>query len=290
MRTVLFFKIDENIPIAAEIFIQLARFSMLPKKYQKRSFLRFDCNLDNDSLVDEFRSIKDNAWETSYWGSIHCSIGMLLLRGGNQGTEFDFFCDHVVDKPILKDMPYIASLIDENGPFGRAHYAFIFKLKPHGVTLRHQDTIEKWFDMYRIHIPIITNPGAHLIANEKSQHFAAGYAWSFDNQADHGVVNGDEERIHLIFDVPFSEKMARRIDTAEYLTGERVNSHVNKISRIDRAVASYPGDELMINGIRNLRAQGASSTQIAEFINSKGIPSKSYPVTPWDKKMVDKLA
>jgi len=263
---------------------------MLPQKYQKRSFLKFDCDVDSDKLHQEFQSIRDDAWETSYWGNIHCSIGMLLLRGGNQGTEFDFFSDHVADKPILKTLPYIDHLISDSGPFGKAHYAFIFKLRPDGVTLKHQDTIEKWFDMYRIHIPIITNPGAHLIVNEKSQHLATGYAWSFDNQADHGVVNGDEERVHLIFDVPFSEKMAMRIDAADCLTGERVNSHVERISQTDKATASYPGDELMKNGILNLRSQGASSAQIAEFINSKGIPSKSYPITAWNEKMVDELA
>jgi len=46
----------------------------------------------------------------------------------------------------------------------------------------------------------------------------------------------------------------------------------------------------MKNGILNLRSQGASSAQIAEFINSKGIPSKSYPITAWNEKMVDELA
>ena len=262
---------------------------MLPQKYQKRSFLKFDCKVDNEKLLEEFHSIDDNAWESSYWGNIHCSIGMLLLRGGDQGTEFDFFSDEVVDKPILQDLPYIKQLISSEGPFGKAHYAFIFKLKPNGVTLTHQDMIEKWFDMYRIHIPIITNSGANLIVNERSQHLATGHAWSFDNQANHGVVNGAEERIHLIFDIPFSEKMAMQIDNAECLTGERVDSHVERITQTTKAVASYPGDALMKNGILSMRSQGASSAQIAAFINSKGIPSKSYPVTQWDEHMIDQL-
>jgi len=60
---------------------------------------------------------------------------MLLLRGGNKGNEVDFFSEEVFDMPILKDLPYIEHLIGEDGPFGKAHYAFIFKMKPNAVTL-----------------------------------------------------------------------------------------------------------------------------------------------------------
>jgi hypothetical protein len=263
---------------------------MLPENYHKRSFLRFNYNIDADKLLNEFESIGNDAWETTYWGSVHCSIGMLLLRGGNKGTEFDFFSDKVFDKPILKELPYIDYLISGGGPFGKAHYAFIFKMQPNGVTLTHQDTIEKWYDMYRLHIPIITNPDAHLIVNERSQHLTIGHAWSFDNQANHGVVNGDFERVHLIFDVPYSDKIAHRIDAADCLVGEKNDRHIEKVSAKSSTVNSYPGDDFMRNGIRTMRRQGATSAQIVAFINSKKIPSKSYPVSIWDEAMVDALA
>jgi len=263
---------------------------MLPEQYHKRSFLRFDCNIDNDKLLQEFHSINADAWESSYWGNIHCSIGMLLLRGGNQGNEFDFFSDQVFDKPILRDLPYINYLISNEGPFGRANYAFIFKLEPNGVTLKHQDMIEKWFDMYRIHIPIITNPGANLIVNGQSQHLTTGYAWSFDNQAYHGVVNGDAERVHLIFDIPFADKMAQQIDSADCLPGERIDQHVEQISQTSNRIASYPGDEVIKSGIHTLRGQGATNTQIASFLNLKKIPTKSYPVSDWNEEMIEEFS
>jgi len=260
---------------------------MLPDKYKKRSFLKFSCDIDTHLLKQEFDSISSEAWESSYWGSIHCSIGMLLLRGGDQGTEFDFFSQQVFDKPILKTLPYIEQLIGEDGPFGKAEYAFIFKLKPNGITLKHQDSIERWFDMYRVHIPIITNPGANLIVNDRAQHLSLGSAWTFDNQADHGVVNGNEERVHLILDVPFSEKMATQIDRAICLPGEEIAEYNLKISQSNKAVPSYPGDEVIRTGIATMRSQGASSEQIAGFMNSKSIPSKVYPSVPWTEEMVD---
>lgn len=263
---------------------------MLPENYHKRSFLRFNCEIDLEKLLSEFNSISSSAWESTYWGSVHCSIGMLLLRGGNQGTEFDFFSDTVFDKPVLDELPYISHLIGEKGPFGKAQYAFIFKMQPNGVTLTHQDIIEKWFDLYRIHIPIITNPGAHLIVDQRSQHLAAGYAWSFDNQADHGVVNGEAERVHLIMDVPYSGALAEQIDNSDCLSGETVDAHIEKISSKAQAVASYPGDDFMKRGILTMRRQGKTSAQIASFINSKRIPTKSYPITQWSESMVEALA
>ena len=259
---------------------------MLPFKYRKKSFLKFRPTLDGDLLKKEFHSITDDEWASSYWGEIHCSVGMLLLRGGNLGTEADFYSDKVKDKEILQKLPYIEHLISENGPFGKAIYAFIFKLRPNGVTLKHQDLIEKWQDMYRIHIPIITNNGAFLIANEKSIHFAKGHAWSFDNQSDHGVVNGPEERVHLIIDVPFTEKMAQAYDEAQWVEGNRNPAHIKRISEDNMIAPSYPGDIYINDSIKRLTNDGLNLPEIAEAFNKKKIPSKSYPAKPWDEEML----
>ncbi len=262
---------------------------MLPSGYKKTNFLRFKPEIDLKTLRAEFDAISADKWLASYWGNIHCSIGMLLLRGGNKGNSEDFLCDEVFDYPILDEMPYINYLISKDGPFGEAIYAFIFKTKPNGVTLRHQDTIEKWKDMYRIHVPIYTNPGAFLIANKHSQHFSAGYAWSFDNQSDHGVVNGNEERSHLIFDVPYSEKMRQQYDDATFFKGQIDTLNLDLITNKTKEVKSYLGDDEMINAIKTLRQRGVNDSDIAVFFNSKEIPTKNHPVTAWDAQMVKNL-
>lgn len=263
---------------------------MLPDGYKKTSFLKFDFRINTKKLEKEFQSIPSDSWESSYWGNVHCSVGMLLLRGGQDGTENDFYSDQVYDQSILHQLPYIEQLISEEGPFGKAIYAFIFRLKPNGVTLLHQDLIKKWEDMYRIHIPIITNDGAFLIAGGKSQHFEVGSAWTFDNQSDHGVVNGNHERIHLIFDVPFSNKMSLIIDNAEYLSGKTIQKNIDEIEETSKVILSYPGDQVMQSAIKKLRANGANDSQIATFFNMKLIPSKSYPVKLWNSKMVIALS
>ena len=262
---------------------------MLPEGYQKRSFLRFSCEIDVSTLISEFESIDPSVWESSYWGTVHCSIGMLLLRGGDRGNELDFFSDKVSDKDILAQLPYIHHLISANGPFGEAKYAFLFKMRANGVTLKHQDSMQEWFDMYRIHIPIITNAGAHLISESKSQHLNTGFAWTFNNQLDHGVVNGDEERVHLIFDAPFSEKMAYQIDAADFFEGITDQNHQRRINQTSQAVASYPGDEVVINGIKMMQQQGANTEQIAQMLNAKNIPSKYYANEEWSEASIAQM-
>ena len=52
----------------------------------------------------------------------------------------------------------------------------------------------------RIHIPIMTNPGAHLVIDDTLKHLPAdGSVWFTDTRNYHTVFNGGEEnRIHLV--------------------------------------------------------------------------------------------
>lgn len=255
---------------------------MLPSGYEKKSFRRFAIPIDLDRLRSEYSSISDSAWARSYWGNIHCSVGMLLLRGGVTGTEEDFFAESISNHAVLDSLPYIKSLIAEAGPFGEASYAFLFRMIPNGVTLKHQDLMEQWFDLYRIHIPIITNADAFFVSEDKSLHFEEGYAWSFNNQVDHGVVNGPNERIHLIFDVPFNPALAEQIDRSEHIVGENIIENVERINSSVGTTASYPGDKTLRNAISTLRERGHSYEAIADFFNAKKIPSKLLSRTsPW---------
>ncbi len=52
----------------------------------------------------------------------------------------------------------------------------------------------------RLHIPIMTNPGAHLVIDDTLKHLPAdGRVWFTDTRKYHTVFNGGEEnRIHLV--------------------------------------------------------------------------------------------
>jgi len=260
---------------------------MLPSQYQKRSFLKFSPTFDVEKLRQEYAHMEQADWANSYWGKVHCSVGMLLLRGGNTGTEKDFYCDHVEDSPLLTETTYLQQIIGADGPFGLAKYAFIFKMKANGVTLKHQDLIPRWKNMFRIHVPIYTNSDAYLISNDHSVHFAQGHAWSFDNQSDHGVVNGNEERVHLIFDVDLNPKLKQQIDQAAFIPGEIIQRHLDLINATDAYTKSYPGDELVIEAFHTMVNHGLNATQIATILNQQNIPTKYQAHSEWT---VDALA
>jgi hypothetical protein len=252
--------------------------------------------VDLPRLVDEYHSIPDSAWQSSYWGDIHCSVGMLLLRGGESGTEEDFFADSVVDSPVLEQLPYMKSFLGPDGPYGESSYAFIFRMEPNGVTQAHRDMIEKWTDMYRIHIPIQSNRRARLISDGYAQHLSPGNVWSFDNHSWHGVVNGAYERIHFIFDIKFNDKLAGQLDRAEFVQGERREDLVRKIESEKKSRQSYPGDQFVGDAVQRLRDQGLNDDQIADAFNMNKLPTKRYFIKNqrnerglWDASMISEF-
>jgi hypothetical protein len=175
-------------------------------KTSKKSFLKLPVSIDVERLRHDYSSIPAVTWATSHWDT-HCSSEMLLLRGGQNGKADDFVTDDVSNAEILAKLPYFAWLIDEVGPFGGAKYAFLFRMKPKGVSRHHRDKLPAWWNPFRIHIPIFTNHGASLLCERRAMHFPVGEVWTFDNQAMHAVVNGDTVRAHLIIDVEPNPKL-----------------------------------------------------------------------------------
>lgn len=184
----------------------------------KRSFLRLPVPVNVPALLDEYRSVPADAWSSTHWGA-HFSSNMLLLRGGKKGTPEDFTTQQVSDHAVLDQLPYIRSLISPDGPFGDVTYAFIFRMRPLGVARPHTDDDPAWQVPFRVHVPITTNDGALLLSEKKAIHFNVGEVWTFDNQTTHAVVNGDEVRTHLIFDVQPNPRLAVLLDKAEYSPG-----------------------------------------------------------------------
>jgi Aspartyl/Asparaginyl beta-hydroxylase len=186
---------------------------------RKRSFLRLPVDIDVDRLTKDYQAIPADAWASTHW-DIHCSSNMVLLRGGNQGNEDDFSGTDQIDHAVLKKLPYISWLIGESGPFGGTNYAFILRMKPLGVARPHIDDNPAWAEPFRVHVPIITNDKAYLLSEGRSKHLSVGEVWTFDNQVEHAVTNGDAVRTHLIFDVSRGPKLLELLERAEFDPGE----------------------------------------------------------------------
>jgi hypothetical protein len=205
--------------------------------YVKRSFLKLPVSVNVPALLEEYRSVPADAWSSTHWGA-HFSSNMLLLRGGKKGTAEDFTTNQVSDHACLQQMPYISSLLAPDGPFGEITYAFIFRMRPMGVARPHTDDDPAWKTPFRVHIPITTNAGSLLLSEKRAIHFDVGEAWTFDNQATHAVVNGDEVRTHLIMDVQPNPRMAVLLDRAEYVPGV-VNDEAWQRASLDNPSHSF---------------------------------------------------
>jgi kumamolisin len=237
----------------------------------KRSFLRLPVPVDVDRLRAEYDSIPDTAWGVSFW-DVHCSIDVLLLRGGDRGVEDDFGTTDIHNSPILDDLPYASSLLAPNGPLGGARYAFLFRTKPNGITRVHDDQHDFYQRAMRVHVPIVTNPGAFLLSEGRSKHFAVGEMWTFDNQSQHSVVNGGTERVHMIIDVDPNPTLAALVDDAVFDPGEedperwaRTLDHVD--DGADRPFIPFDGHPLTITEKADL---GLDTDGFATRIVSRG--------------------
>ncbi|HKJ74881.1 MAG TPA: aspartyl/asparaginyl beta-hydroxylase domain-containing protein [Alphaproteobacteria bacterium] len=187
--------------------------------FKKRSFLKLPVEIDVKRLVDEYNSIPEEAWGTSFWDA-HCSIDVLTLRAGTNGDDTDYITDNVSDNPILKDYPYISWLLSEDSPFGRSLYVVMFRMRPKGITRIHPDNHEAWETTHRIHIPLTTNDGAFLLSEGRAKHIPVGEVWTFDNQSLHSVVNGDTMRCHMVIDVRPNPKLQALMRDAVFDPGE----------------------------------------------------------------------
>ena len=222
---------------------------------EKVSFLKLPVEIHIQRLLDDFGSVPESLWCPSYWPVTHDAVEIILLRGGTTGTEEDFCTTDVSDHSILDALPYFRLLMSTHGPLGRSFFAFLLRMPSRGVTRLHWDGKPIWKNLYRVHVPIETNREALLVVEgQRGQHFRMGEAWTFDNQALHGVINGEGRRTHLILDVPDSnEKMSAARRKAQVIAGEPVpDSEWRKVSSTspldERSEKAYQSLLRMING------------------------------------------
>lgn len=185
----------------------------------KRSFLKLPVEIDLDGLLADFATLQPSAWTAAPW-AVHSATNHVLLRGGTTGGQRDFAADNPVDGPLLAQLPHFAALLSPEGPFGEVRYAFLFALKAGGSALPHTDKEPVWRELFRIHVPLVTNEKAKLLVEGQAKHIPAGEVWTFDNQERHAVVNPGPKRTHLIIDVAPGPKLEALLESAQYDPGQ----------------------------------------------------------------------
>lgn len=107
---------------------------------------------------------------------------------------------HLVEPIMQKVAAHYPAVADGAGA---AYFirAILVRLTAGESIKTHRDYGDSLSRAHRIHIPVVTNPGAEFAVAGHVRHLAAGGAWEINNRKPHAVRNnGAEARIHLILD------------------------------------------------------------------------------------------
>ncbi|WP_240723587.1 aspartyl/asparaginyl beta-hydroxylase domain-containing protein [Flavobacterium sp. J27] len=167
--------------------------------------IRFPFTFDVVKLQQEVQTILAQKWINHYntndyegeWASI-----ALLSQGGkseninalNIGNEKVSYTEITLSCIYLKEL--IDSFLFEKTTVRLLRLAAGAYIKPHtDHCLGYEDGV------FRIHIPVITNPNVEFILDEERLIMKEGECWYIDANFTHSVANkGKKDRIHLVID------------------------------------------------------------------------------------------
>ncbi|MCB9706754.1 MAG: aspartyl/asparaginyl beta-hydroxylase domain-containing protein [Myxococcales bacterium] len=183
------------------------------------TFLDTGVRVDVEPLLAELADVElpylESLWK---W---HRGTRFTILRAGPQGAlpGDELITGHGVDAPILERLPRLRALLD--GALGfTAPLAWLGLSPPNSAIRMHVDNTAHWDEHHRLHLPLITSPGARLSVMGRFQHFPAGTLFAFNNSRPHGAINEGPARLHLVFDVPAGPEIDGLLAASTPLRGE----------------------------------------------------------------------
>ena len=165
--------------------------------------------VDTTALVAQVRRLSDRAWagedalkENAFEVFHHIRHVIFRFIPRNQ-DPVDFYSTHAW--PLWKGLlePIMDAVVQPYG-FERPVYpkAMLARLEAGAIIDPHVDGAGSNLLTHKIHVPLITNPGALFLTGEDTCHLEAGQAYEVNNIGRHAAMNhGSEDRIHFIFEV-----------------------------------------------------------------------------------------
>lgn len=165
--------------------------------------------VDVDRVLPLVRRLSEQAWASedgrkeNAFGCFHHTRHIVFRFIPGFGDPRDFYSNPswVVWSQAL--LPVMEAAIV---PFGFDRPVFpkvmLARLEAGHKIDRHRDGAGSNLHTHKIHVPLVSNERALIEAGGQSMHLAVGHAYEINNIVRHGAVNqGDEDRIHLIFEV-----------------------------------------------------------------------------------------
>jgi kumamolisin len=202
-------------------------------------FVRLPGEVEPEPLAAELRAASPT-WTPSQW-KWHLGTDFLVLRGGPPGPypASELVTGTGRDLPILSSLPRIRDFLDTAFPVP-ATVAWVGSSPPGAWIHLHVDNTKHWDEHHRVHVPLVTSPGARLCVEGRFQHLVAGAMWALDNSRPHGAINDGPERWHLVVDLPPAPEVEAWIAAGEVVEGERDPEAFAKLCR-DPFDALTPG-------------------------------------------------
>ncbi len=165
--------------------------------------------VDATALVAQVRRLSDRAWagedalKENTFEMFHHTRHVIFRFIPNNLNPCDFYSTHAW--PVWRGLlePVMEAVVRPYG-FERPVYpkAMLARLEAGAIIDPHVDGAGSHILTHKIHVPLITNPGALFLTGEDTCHLEAGQAYEVNNIGRHGAMNhGLEDRIHFIFEV-----------------------------------------------------------------------------------------
>ncbi|MCX4472496.1 aspartyl/asparaginyl beta-hydroxylase domain-containing protein [Micromonospora sp. NBC_01655] len=170
-----------------------------------------DRRYDPARLADEVHALRDHRWraqraysQAGLAAPVEIDWRILPLRSptGDPGRTDPGGAglDPYRDTPLLARSPYLAEVLSTIPAPLRA--VRLMSLGPGAQVHEHRDGKCGYpWGVLRLHVPVITNPGAELVIESTPYHWDVGRLWFGDFDRPHYVRNtGPEPRVHLVID------------------------------------------------------------------------------------------
>lgn len=176
--------------------------------------LQLPIRFDAAAIAEEVRALRASAWDPHPTGFVGNEAVRLVTP---HGALTDAVEGPMAPTVHLLRCPSIMGVMAElGGVWGRSR---LMALAAGAEVPAHVDAHYYWRTHWRIHVPLVTNPGVRFTCGDESVHMAAGECWVFDSFRWHDVQNkGSERRIHLVLDTVGGERFAGLLAAAEAKT------------------------------------------------------------------------
>jgi len=178
-----------------------------------------------ERLSDELAAAEIE-WHEPYaeYATAGLKVAVLLSPDGDEGNFSWGDCPAPQVTPLLRRLPRTRRFIDDLRL--RVMASRLLRLEPGAFLHEHRDYVHlEDVPRYRLHLPLLTNPGARIVLPGFAVHMKREFLWKLNPKAViHSACNsGATPRIHLMLDCYLNAELSRLI-SSEFLEDDSVRS------------------------------------------------------------------